>query len=49
MARTFPEKQAGGVKPEVARVFRALKRLPDDWNVWHHMTPWQPDAPDFQS
>ena len=47
MARTFPEKPAGGMKPEVARVFRALKRLPDDWNVWHHMTPWQPNAPNF--
>jgi hypothetical protein len=47
VARTFPDKPAGSMKPEVARVFRALKRLPDDWSVWHHMTPWQPDAPDF--
>jgi hypothetical protein len=47
VARTFPEKPSVGMRPEVARVFRALKWLPDDWNVWHHMTPWQPDAPHF--
>jgi len=47
VARTFPEKPAGSIKPEIARVFRALKRLPDDWNVWYHVTPWQPDAPHF--
>jgi hypothetical protein len=47
VARMFPDKPVGSTRSEVARVFRALKRLPDDWNVWHHMTPWQPDAPDF--
>lgn len=47
MARTLPDKPVGGVKPEVARVFRTLKQLPDDWTVWHHLTPWEPDAPDF--
>jgi len=47
MARTFPRQPMGNTRPEVARVFRVLKRLPDDWKVWHHMTPWQVDAPDF--
>lgn len=32
---------------EVLRVFRALKSLPDTYHVWHHLAPWQIDAPDF--
>lgn len=32
---------------EVLRVFRALKSLPDTYYVWHHLAPWQADAPDF--
>lgn len=47
MARTFPDKPAGSVTPEVARVFRALKRMPDDWHVWYHLVPWDQEAPDF--
>jgi len=47
VARTFPDRPVGSVTPEVARVFRALKRLPDGWNVWYHLTPWELEAPDF--
>lgn len=32
---------------EVLRVFRALKSLPDTYFIWHHLAPWQVDAPDF--
>lgn len=32
---------------EVLRVFRALKALPDSFFIWHHLAPWQLDAPDF--
>ncbi|MDY7079696.1 MAG: DEAD/DEAH box helicase family protein [Chloroflexota bacterium] len=47
MARTFPDKPVGSVAPEVGRVFRVLKRLPDDWHVWHHVMPWEQGIPDF--
>ncbi|MBN1177803.1 MAG: DEAD/DEAH box helicase family protein, partial [Anaerolineae bacterium] len=47
MALTFPDKQVGLVAPEVARVFRTLKHLPDNWKVWHRLTPWEAEAPDF--
>lgn len=47
MARIFPEKPNGNISPEVARAFRSLKALPDDWVVWFHLTPWEPEAPDF--
>lgn len=32
---------------EVHRTFRALKALPDRYIIWHHLAPWQPNAPDF--
>lgn len=32
---------------EVHRTFRALKALPDCYYIWHHLAPWQPNAPDF--
>ena len=47
MARIIPERPVGTVTPEVARVFRALKALPDGWYIWLHLTPWEPEAPDF--
>lgn len=47
MARIIPEKPVGTVTPEVARVFLALKALPDGWHIWLHLTPWEPEAPDF--
>jgi hypothetical protein len=47
MAHIIPETPVGNVTPEVARAFRALKALPDHWYIWLHLTPWEPDAPDF--
>lgn len=47
MAQVFPNAPAGILPPEVLRVFRCLKSLPDDYIVWHHLAPWQKDAPDF--
>ena len=31
MARTFPQHPAGNVTPEIARAFRVLKKLPEDY------------------
>lgn len=47
MAYTFPNTPAGVLPPEVLRTFRALKALPDEWVIWHHLAPWHKDAPDF--
>jgi hypothetical protein len=47
MARILPETPPQAITKEVLRVFRALKSLPDSFYVWHHLAPWQVDAPDF--
>ena len=47
MARIFPSSPAGALPAEVLAAFRYLKTLPDDYTVWHHLAPWQKDAPDF--
>ncbi len=47
MAQIFPNSPTGILPSEVLRVFRFLKSLPDDYLVWHHLAPWQMDAPDF--
>jgi hypothetical protein len=47
MARIFPSSPAGALPPEVHNTFRFLKALPNDYTVWHHLAPWQKDAPDF--
>jgi hypothetical protein len=47
MARIFPESPAGVLPAESLRTFIFLKRLPDDWDIWHHLAPWQPNSPDF--
>ena len=47
MAHILPETPPQLIPPEVMRVFRALKALPDSYFIWHHLAPWQPDAPDF--
>ena len=47
MARIFPSSPAGALPAEVLTVFRFLKTLPDDYTVWHHLAPWQKEAPDF--
>ena len=47
MATIFPPQPVGSLPPEVLKTFRALKSLPDDYYVWHHLAPWTPEAPDF--
>ena len=47
MAHILPETPPQTIPKEVLRVFRALKSLPDTFYVWHHLAPWQADAPDF--
>jgi len=47
MARLLPETPLGSVAPEVARVYRLLKQLPDDWTVWHRLNIWAGPGPDF--
>jgi len=47
VAHILPDTPPLSLPGEVLRVFRALKALPDSYFVWHHLAPWQPDAPDF--
>lgn len=47
MAHILPDTPPQSIPNEVLRVFKALKALPDSFYVWHHLAPWQPNAPDF--
>jgi hypothetical protein len=47
MAYLFPNSPAGALPPGVLRAFQFLKTLPDGYVVWHHLAPWDKDAPDF--
>jgi len=47
MAHILPEALPQTMPGEVLRTFRALKTLPDTFYIWHHLAPWQPNAPDF--
>jgi superfamily I DNA/RNA helicase len=47
MAHILPETLPQAVPGEVLKTFRSLKALPDTFYIWHHLAPWQPDAPDF--
>ncbi|MBN2501160.1 MAG: DEAD/DEAH box helicase family protein, partial [Anaerolineales bacterium] len=47
MATIFPNSPVGKLPEATLRVFNFLKTLPDTCSVWHHLAPWQPDAPDF--
>ena len=47
MAQILPDNPPRHMPAEVLRAFKALKALPEDYYVWHHLAPWQPDAPDF--
>lgn len=47
MAYIFPNTPPMSIPPEVLKVYRFLKTLPDDYVIWHHLAPWQKDAPDF--
>jgi len=47
MAQIIPSSPVGSLPPEVLKTFRFFKSLPDDFLVWHHLTPWEQVAPDF--
>ena len=47
MAHILPETLPQVFPGEVLKTFRALKALPDTFYIWHHLAPWQPNAPDF--
>ncbi|MBI9045320.1 MAG: AAA family ATPase [Anaerolineaceae bacterium] len=47
MAHILPETLPQTLPSEVLKTFRALKNLPDTFFIWHHLAPWQPNAPDF--
>jgi hypothetical protein len=47
MAHILPDTLPQIMPAEVHRTFRVLKSLPDTYYIWHHLAPWQPDAPDF--
>lgn len=47
MAHILPDSPPQSLPLEVLRVFKALKLLPDSYYIWHHLAPWQLDAPDF--
>jgi hypothetical protein len=47
MAHIMPETLPQALPGEVLKTFRSLKTLPDTFYIWHHLAPWQPDAPDF--
>jgi hypothetical protein len=47
MARLFPNHLSARVSHEVARAFRKLKKLPDDFSIHHTLAEvrWNPDSP----
>jgi hypothetical protein len=47
MAHILPDSPPQTIPAEVLRVFKACKSLPDDFYIWHHLAPWQLNAPDF--
>ncbi|MEW6504735.1 MAG: UvrD-helicase domain-containing protein [Chloroflexota bacterium] len=47
MAHILPQTPPLRFPQEILRVFESLKSLPDSYFIWHHLAPWQPDAPDF--
>ncbi|NMB89983.1 MAG: UvrD-helicase domain-containing protein [Chloroflexi bacterium] len=47
MAHMMPETLPTVLPGEVLKTFKVLKALPDTFYIWHHLAPWQSDAPDF--
>ena len=47
MAQIIPTSPIGSLPAEVLKAYRFFKSLPDDYFVWHHLTPWEREAPDF--
>ena len=42
MATLLPDRPSGQATPAMARLFRTLKKLPDDYTVWHNFGQGQP-------
>lgn len=42
MPTLIPDQPNGQATPAMARLFRILKKLPDDYTVWHNFSPGQP-------
>lgn len=47
MANILPETPPHALPAPTLQVFRKLKSLPNSYYIWHHLAPWQPQAPDF--
>jgi hypothetical protein len=47
MAHILPETLPQAIPIDVLKTFRVLKTLPDTFYIWHHLAPWQLNAPDF--
>lgn len=47
MAQIIPSTPLSSLPSEVLKVYRFFKSLPDDYLIWHHLTPWEKEAPDF--
>lgn len=47
MAYILPDTPPTHLPAEVLRVFRTLKGLPDSFFIWHSLSPWQSNTPDF--
>jgi hypothetical protein len=47
MARILPDTPPRSATSEVVKVFQSLKKLPDDFEIWHNMGFQKQKAPDF--
>jgi hypothetical protein len=48
MAMIFPNNPTGAISPETLKIFRLLKRLPDEtYAVWQRLAIWSEPGPDF--
>jgi hypothetical protein len=48
MATIYPNTPVGALPPEIVKIFRLLKRLPDDaYAVWQRLAIWSEIGPDF--
>ncbi|MCZ2121100.1 MAG: UvrD-helicase domain-containing protein [Anaerolineales bacterium] len=47
MAQIIPSTPLSSAPSEILKVYRFLKSLPESYIVWHHLTPWEKEAPDF--
>ncbi len=48
MATIYPNNPVGALSPETVKVFRLLKRLPEEvYAVWQRLACWSEPGPDF--